>query len=66
MKCVQHGCDKSTNDGIPVFRCNPKGAPGVWACREHREAIRRVFGGEPFDSEVDKITEIIEDDNRAT
>ncbi len=32
MKCEM--CERTVKDG-PLFRVNPKGVPGKWACQEH-------------------------------
>lgn len=45
-------CNRGPLDGVPVFRQNAKGQPGIWACSEHNTA--RV------DPEVAKIVGIIQ------
>lgn len=38
MKCMV--CGRGMADGVSLFRQNPKGEAGIWACREHRrEAV---------------------------
>lgn len=50
MRCMI--CNKGMNDGVTLFRQNPKGEEGIWACREHRF--------EPVAKEVEDIVDAIE------
>lgn len=55
MECCFDGCMRGMATGDSLFRVNPKGEKGVWACREHRW----VSDAAP-DQEIDRIVEIIE------
>jgi hypothetical protein len=37
MKCMV--CGKGMADGVSLFRQNPKGEAGIWACRAHRRDV---------------------------
>lgn len=47
LSCFKCGvCD------VPLFRQNPKGETGIWACKEHN--------GKPIDPLVEEITDIVQ------
>ena len=50
MKCMV--CGKGMPEGVSLYRQNPKGEIGVWACEEHRR--------EKVDPEVEGIVSVIE------
>lgn len=50
MKCEI--CGKGPQDGVTVFRQNPKGEKGIWHCAEHNAA--------KVDSEVVAVVEVLE------
>jgi uncharacterized cupin superfamily protein len=37
LKC--HVCGKSASAGTNLYRQNPKGQPGVWACAAHSKPV---------------------------
>lgn len=49
MKCIH--CEKGPADGVALFRQNPKGETGIWACEEHNK--------QPLDPLVKDITDAI-------
>lgn len=49
MRCYE--CGKGMAEGVSLFRQNPKGEAGIWACEQHSE---------PIDEEVLKVSKIIE------
>lgn len=50
MKCIV--CGRGMQEGVSLFRQNPEGEEGVWACSQHNTG--------PVDPEVAAITAIIE------
>ena len=52
-------CKKTPADGTTVFRVNPKGRPGIWACAKHRPQTDA-----PIDAELDEVVRILELANR--
>jgi hypothetical protein len=44
-------CGDDAMIGVPLFRQNAKGEPGIWACKEHSRA--------PIDPGVEQITSCI-------
>jgi hypothetical protein len=44
-------CGDDAQIGVPLFRQNPKGQRGIWACKEHSRA--------PIDPMVEQITSCI-------
>lgn len=50
MKCMI--CGLGPGDGVSLFRQNPKGEAGIWACWAHRR--------EPVADEVDSIVAMLE------
>jgi hypothetical protein len=44
-------CGDDARLGVPLFRQNPKGGPGIWACRKHSQ--------EPIAPEVERVTSCI-------
>lgn len=54
MRCFV--CGKSTLFG-PLFRQNPKGSIGVWACSEHDEIYHSVESEKEFVELVETIHE---------
>lgn len=57
--CCFSGCLRSVEAGYSLFRVNPKGEKGVWACRQHR-----WVSDQSPDPELDKIVDIVECDQR--
>lgn len=53
MKCFF--CLRGMATGDSLFRINPKGVKGIWACREHRDQTDT-----PRDPVLDEIVGIIE------
>lgn len=51
MECMV--CGKGPADGVTVFRQNPKGEIGIWACAKHSVA--------DIDPEVQHIVNVLED-----
>ena len=53
--CVCRRGPADVDGGVTIYRINPKGQPGIWACDTHRPA------GQHIDPEVREIIQIIED-----
>lgn len=53
MKCFV--CSKGMNEGVSLFRQNPKGEIGIWACILHAK--------EEIDPVVLSIVKVIENDS---
>ena len=50
MRCEV--CGRGPMDGVTVYRVNPKGEAGVWACKDHRLL--------PADPEVQELVDVLE------
>ncbi len=55
MKCFI--CDRGPTEGITIYRINPKGENGIWACSVHRPIT-----APHIDPEIKEIVRIIEED----
>jgi hypothetical protein len=56
MKCFHPICQVSPATGGAVFRINAKGAPGIWACRDHMKNT----DAPPVDPQVRELVGILE------
>ena len=52
MKCEV--CGYGPEEGLSIFRVNPKGVTGIWRCREH------LAPGHKIDAVVEDIVSTIE------
>ena len=53
MRCLI--CRKGPNDNVPIYRVNPKGQKGIWACKRHISQT----DAPPIDSDVAIIVDAI-------
>lgn len=50
-----HVCGRRVADGATLYRQNEKGVAPIWACAVHRT--------KPVDPDVQRLIDVIEDDN---
>lgn len=56
MQCFR--CGKTPDEAGALYRTNPKGQPGIWACEEHMPDPGTI------DTEVKNLVDIIQEYNK--